>query len=125
MRQELLQKRIRFVDGSPTEAYPKKPQIQLSQEGKEMKSDKLFEYLGTTGSVVGAYLNAIQNISGFYVWCAGNLFWMVMAVQKRQWGTFLTFGVFTLLNIYGILHWSGKWFGVVQTLSIWFSNFWR
>lgn len=81
---------------------------------------KLLEYAATVGSCLGAFLNASQYISGFYVWCIANLFWVLMAIRRKQWGTFVTFTTFTIFNVYGILVWSGLWPKVLNWIASFF-----
>ena len=70
-----------------------------------MNRFKSLEWIATGLSIVGALLNAYQNIEGFYVWCIANVIWVLLGFKKKMWGLVVTFIIFSIINILGILHW--------------------
>jgi hypothetical protein len=71
-------------------------------------TNKHLEIVATSCSIIGALLNAFLRIEGFYVWCFGNVAWMYLGYRKKLWGLLLTFAIFTVLNILGIIVWAAK-----------------
>ena len=67
---------------------------------------KLFEWTATGLSIMGALFNAFQQIEGFYIWCTGNIIWIVLGIKRKMWGLMVTFIIFTIINILGIIYWS-------------------
>ena len=65
----------------------------------------LVEWTATFFSVVGAILNAQLNIWGFYIFIAGNVFWVAFSIKHKHWGLLLTQILFFVLNVYGIYVW--------------------
>lgn len=56
-------------------------------------------------SIAGAILNARKKISGFYIWCVGNIGWVVYDVLIEEYAQATLFLFFTFINIYGIIKW--------------------
>lgn len=68
---------------------------------------KTVEALATILSLTGAALVSCQRIEGFYLWLVANALWMWFAhVQGHRW-MLVTFAVYWITAVIGIVVWSG------------------
>ena len=65
----------------------------------------IVEWVATAFSLIGAVLNSLLNIYGFYLFIVGNIFWMSFAWKHRHYGLMFLNFVFLILNLYGIYVW--------------------
>ncbi|HIJ87418.1 MAG TPA: hypothetical protein HPP97_06975 [Desulfuromonadales bacterium] len=74
--------------------------------GELPKSGNTLEWIATTLSFIGAFLNSTGNhfVSAMVVWIIANCFWIAYAIPRKQWGLFTTQLGFCLIQIYGISH---------------------
>lgn len=65
------------------------------------------ELLATVLGISGAVLNAFQMKIGFAVWIISNIMWIYFAVggKAKYWGMALTFTIYTITSIIGLLLW--------------------
>ena len=71
-----------------------------------MKLDKKkLEWIATLLSVTGAVLNAFLIKEGFYIWGVANFIWISVGLKHKMYGMALTFSVFLIINIIGIIYW--------------------
>lgn len=59
-------------------------------------------------SIIGAVLNAKKHISGFYIWIASDILWMVYGAMIEEITLIINFFVFGLIAVYGIKNWGNK-----------------
>lgn len=59
-------------------------------------------------STLGAVLNALGMISGFYVWIVANLAWIGYDVYTGFYSQTMMFAVFTATSVLGIIAWRRK-----------------
>lgn len=73
--------------------------------------DHIIEWVATLLSVCGIVLNAnLLNITifnafyaSFYVWTAGNLFWIYFSYKHKHWGVLATFSIYCVVNVLAII----------------------
>ena len=71
----------------------------------------IIEWLATCLTIIGSILNSnLLNIHAFnafalsfYIWCAGDIVWVLFALKHRHWGVFSTFALLGVINIFAIL----------------------
>jgi len=68
----------------------------------------LMEWGATAFGIAGAILNSQLNIYGFYLFCVGNILWMLFSWKYKHYGLLMLNMVFFILNIYGIIVWNQK-----------------
>jgi nicotinamide riboside transporter PnuC len=56
-------------------------------------------------SLTGNILINYQKRIGFVVWSTGNLFWIALALGRKDYAQMVLFGVYTLLNVHGYFTW--------------------
>jgi len=56
-------------------------------------------------SLLGAVLNTLHRISGFYVWIVENTCWCVYFAYLGLWPSFTLFLAYDLLSAWGIVVW--------------------
>ena len=66
---------------------------------------KHLEWAATILSIFGAMMNAFLIKEGFYVWGVANFLWIGVGIKHKMWGMVLTFTVFLIINIIGIVYW--------------------
>ena len=66
----------------------------------------LIEWSATALSILGAILNALQFISGFYVWTVASLLWILFAWKHKHYGLLVMSAVYIMINILGIIAWA-------------------
>lgn len=66
---------------------------------------KIYEWAATILSIFGAILNAFLIKEGFYIWGVANFIWIVFGIKNKHYGIALTFTVFLIINIVGIIYW--------------------
>lgn len=72
----------------------------------EMKiNKKVTEWTATILSITGAILNAFLIKEGFYIWGLANFIWIIFGLKNKHYGMALTFAVFLIINIIGIIYW--------------------
>ncbi len=65
----------------------------------------VYEWTATILSIFGAILNAFLIKEGFYIWGVANFIWIVFGIKNKHYGMALTFFVFLVINIIGLLLW--------------------
>ncbi len=70
-----------------------------------MKIEKSYEWIATFLSITGAILNAFLIKEGFYLWGISNIFWVILGFKKKMYGMVLTFSVYLIINIIGLIYW--------------------
>lgn len=66
---------------------------------------KVYEWIATVLSIFGAILNAFLIREGFYVWGIANIIWIFVGLKNKMYGITLTFTVFLIINIIGLIYW--------------------
>lgn len=67
------------------------------------------EWFGAVTGILGNLLVALGwPIWGFMVWLISNAAFIVFASRTRAWGLCSMMAVYSIINIIGIAHWSGK-----------------
>ena len=64
-----------------------------------------YEWTATILSIIGALMNAFLIKEGFYIWGLANFIWVYFALKNKHYGLALTFFVFFIINIIGIVYW--------------------
>jgi len=72
---------------------------------KQERINKILEWSATSFSIIGAILNAFLIEAGFYLWIIANIIWLVFAFNYKHWGMALTYIVFIIICIIGIIYW--------------------
>ncbi len=72
---------------------------------KKEAKQKAVEWSAAALSITGAILNALLIKEGFYLWGIANVLWMVFAFKNKHWGMFVTFLVYLMINLIGIVYW--------------------
>jgi nicotinamide riboside transporter PnuC len=68
----------------------------------------MIEWIATMMSIAGNIFVNRKNITGLYIWLVGSLIWVIIAIQNFNWAQVALFGVYTILNIEGIIKWRKK-----------------
>ncbi len=68
----------------------------------------VIEWTATIFSLVGAVLNTLKMIEGFYLFSIGNLFWISFSIKHRHFGLLATNIIFLILNILALFIWNNK-----------------
>jgi len=66
---------------------------------------RVYEWTATSLSILGAILNAFLIKQGFYIWAVANSIWIYVGIRNKMYGMALTFFVFLIINIIGIIYW--------------------
>ena len=66
---------------------------------------KILEWAATLLSIIGALLNAFLLKQGFYIWVVSNSIWIYIGIKNKMYGMALTFLVFLIISIMGIIYW--------------------
>lgn len=66
---------------------------------------KVWEWTATILSIAGAILNAFLIKQGFYIWGLANFIWIYVGIKSKMYGMALTFFVFLIVNIIGLIYW--------------------
>jgi nicotinamide riboside transporter PnuC len=66
---------------------------------------KYLEWAATILSIIGAILNAFLLKEGFYLWIVSDSMWIGIGIKNKMYGLALTFFVFLLISIIGIIYW--------------------
>lgn len=69
-------------------------------------------------SIIGAVLNAKQNVYGFYIWIFSNAGWIIVDIYLQLWGQIPFFVVCFFTSFYGIITWNKKQKEVEQKCQI-------
>lgn len=69
-----------------------------------MKREKLIEWIATFIAITGALLNAFLLKQGFYLWIVSNSLWIFLGFKRKMYGLALTFLVFLIISIIGIIY---------------------
>lgn len=64
-----------------------------------------YEWTATVLSIIGALMNAFLLKEGFYIWGVANLIWIYFGLKNKHYGLALTFSVFFIINIVGVIYW--------------------
>ena len=56
-------------------------------------------------SITGGFLNARENIRGFYFWIVANIGWVSINIYKGIYAQAFLFIIYITLCIYGIKKW--------------------
>ncbi|MDD5651000.1 MAG: nicotinamide mononucleotide transporter [Candidatus Nanoarchaeia archaeon] len=70
-----------------------------------MKKEKIYEWIATFLSIIGAILNAFLIKEGFYIWGLSNILWVIVGIKNKMWGMVLTFSIYFIINVIGIIYW--------------------
>jgi nicotinamide riboside transporter PnuC len=65
-------------------------------------------WAATAVTLAGTFLNARQDVRGFYVWGLANLVWMVYGVSTNQVFLSIVYVVNTVFCYYGVQCWRKK-----------------
>ena len=66
---------------------------------------RIYEWVATILSIEGAILNAFLIKEGFYIWGFANFIWIFVGIKNKMYGMVLTFSVFLIVNLIGIIYW--------------------
>lgn len=66
---------------------------------------RAYEWIATLLSIEGAILNAFLIKGGFYIWGVANIIWIFVGFKNKMYGMVLTFSVFLIINIIGLVYW--------------------
>lgn len=80
-----------------------------SSPGRRATSTVIIEWTGAVLGVGGNLLVALGwPVAGFVVWLFSNAAFIVFAVRTRSWGLGAMMGVYSVINLVGIAHWTGR-----------------
>ena len=65
----------------------------------------LLSYVAMSLSIIGNLFVNRKRVTGMWLWLIGSLLWVVFAWHSRTWSQVGMFGVYTILNVEGVLKW--------------------
>ena len=82
--------------------------MRRSDSGTITRNLKVVEGLAAGLAILGAMLNALGSVSGFYVWIVSNSLWVYVGRRRRMPGLMVMQTVFLVLAVVGIVCWEIK-----------------
>jgi hypothetical protein len=71
----------------------------------------IWSWLLSALSIVGALLNALGKVFGFYLWIVADIGWIIVEIYLQQWAQVPMWAVYTVISIIGIIMWKRKKIG--------------
>ena len=65
----------------------------------------ILSYIAMFLSVTGNLFVNRKKVIGMYLWLGGSLLWVIFAAYHHTWSQLIMFGVYTVLNVEGIIRW--------------------
>jgi len=66
------------------------------------------DWIASSLSIVGIYLNAKKNIYCWYFWVLSSLIWIIYSIKTGQIPLAILWIVFFVADIYGYFEWKKK-----------------
>jgi len=67
--------------------------------------EPMLEWSATGLSILGLYLMARKRWEAYVPWLIGSPLWVALGIMTKSYGTAVTFGVYQIMNIYGLYNW--------------------
>ena len=68
----------------------------------------IMSWIATACSIGGNVGVIYKKLWGMYVWTIGSAIWIIYAIINSDYAQLFMFIVYTILNLWGIFHWSKK-----------------